>query len=414
MEEPKFDLDLSPQSAPEIETNLDRTQPPDEIDINSLVDGFCRAYDQKVASLGAEHLGVDDDRYDILLAETLFETLPVLEETAKPLIRLHLFNFVAANSGPDTKAMEREVRKILSLSQTETEFSSSDNPLPTIGVELEIPNQYWSEGLNNVLNWAGIHHEVEASIRGVKAEIFEEINPQFSYSARVQSQILEEITKLGHLPMIRGRNGQMQMSKISEDLLSLHMNFGLQEPLDHDMLLTKYSDQLLLINNIIAYGFSSPIRLQNRKTDKSLLLKDDAEESKKIKADFIPDSILISFVDRIELRAGEFRDYPTFRMLAESQRIMAMMFAYIQAGENRTLTDRESQLAQLAHDFLLDAEQIVLPITDQEINLIDTDKYKAADLAASTKISEFCRKLITDYSHRVAKILQLETEEENS
>jgi len=336
-----------------------------------------------------------DDDWDVKTSPVTFEgvhheqieelvrrvnSITLKEEVAPTVIsalQLHMFNFLFKHPQASDEDILLEFTKIQRLSEKENEASHINNPLPTIGIEIEIPDNVLTPEKIDILNKFDISNKEEGSNLW-------EVNPDYSYTAEVQARIIQE---LGHLGALR-----------VEDPLSLHVNFGMPTGLVHSVL-DKYQDEIILINDLLIYGFVSEERILKRKTKNSFSYMGTIKESEKSKGGYIP---------RIELRACEFKDYPSFRMLSESQKLMAMFISHIKSSEKLPGgTFVEERLADLWNDFKEEVGEY-LKKEGAGANAIDTADGVGGviDALRYTEIKEKSRSLISEYARKVSQIMK--------
>jgi hypothetical protein len=324
--------------------------------------------------------------------------------TAASAIQLHMFNFVSRKPDATEDEIQDEFKKINRLSEREAKYSEVKNPLPTIGIEIEVPDEFLTPGKIAVLNAFGIKNYREA------LDDLWEVNPDFSYSAGVQARLIQELGHLGALPIdSRGKIDQRTP-------LSLHVNFGMPVipgEAHSSSYYEKYREKMHLLKDLIVYGFTSPDRLRNRKTGTSLKLEGNASRSKKDKGgvedepEEKPENISSSssnFV-RMELRATEFKDYPTFRMLSESQRLVAMLISHIKYSQGIEMTFVEACLADLWTEFETEVKGYFAK-EGLESNLVDHDPFDAVNTLRETDLKMWSRFLISDYSRKANEIIE--------
>lgn len=316
-------------------------------------------------------------------------------DTALPAITFSLFNFLRLNPNASEEELKRELHKLQDMSNKESEYSNARNPLPTIGVEVEVPDWKLTQDKVAVLDILGIPNYAEVR------DYLWEVNPNYSYSAEVQSRILQELVKLDAIPI------DARTSKMRKDvLLSLHVNFGMPTGISTEELI-KYRQQMTLLNDLVVYAFSSYQRILGRKFRTSYRFDHDAASSEKSQRRPSHPSRLSSRIVRLELRAGEFRDYPTFRMLSESQRLVAMFVAYVKTRESIATTFSEACLADLWVDFekeglaYLKEQDLVPNAIDNEI----TETHVVSSMIFTTLRAD-ARSIITRYANKVSDIIK--------
>jgi hypothetical protein len=98
----------------------------------------------------------EEETQAIESVDTLLRQLPVVEPTVLPLIKLYFFNFFYQNESYSEEQVKHLVAKAKHFSEQEREYSDPSNPLPTIGVEIELPKQYLIPEKVRILNALGI------------------------------------------------------------------------------------------------------------------------------------------------------------------------------------------------------------------------------------------------------------------
>ena len=307
------------------------------------------------------------------------------EPTAQPAIEFHMANFLSLHPDAKDEEIERELLKVHGLSDLEEE-AKDKKALPTIGIEIEIPEQYVFEEKKYLLTSLGIKHE------SVNDASLYEVNPSFSYSPWVSARILQELATSEMLPVKTSEDGKEKM--IEPGSLSLHINFGIPpEVVFYDV--NRGTDDTKRIVDLLTYAFVSGERIQNRKTNKSHYIKYDASLSdKNSKNGNImpenPDTI------RFEVRTTEFKDYTTFRLLAESQAIVALHIADLKREQGVEITRLENHLANIYMDFKVEYEKLFKK-HKVETQVYDWSKYKAEVIMSEKEFIAVCRDIISKY-----------------
>ncbi|MCE9548914.1 hypothetical protein K8Q98_00735 [Candidatus Nomurabacteria bacterium] len=331
-----------------------------------------------------------------------------IETTALPPLRLRIILDKLANPNlTNEEIYERNKAFAEHLSKRESEFMDPNNPLPTIGIEIEIPNEDFLPIFRSIFDQIDIPNVSETEGK-------HEMNPNFSYSPWVQARMLQEITNLGIVPLKKG-DGKKIIDP--EKPLSLHINFGIPNTIRNWERMIEGADsnpeatevpELGLINDILTFAFSSSNRIKNRKTSESIHFHKGARETLK-------DTGNNKFIYRVEFRATEFKDYSTYRLLAESQRIMGMFISSVKRQEKVPMSGAEEKLALLWDEFKKEAEAYLYGEEKLETNLFDKYMYLASRVMETRpEVRKNCRALITKYSKRVAEILNLDEDSEIS
>jgi hypothetical protein len=148
------------------------------------------------------------------------------------------------------------------ISDIEVEAQNEENPLPTIGIEIEILNSTISqEELSYILGELHIPHYFES-------DNSLEVNAYFSYHALTQARIIQELTAMGAIRL--SKKEEERHARIPQgDLVSMHINFGLPNELKENILYHEHD--LYRLNDILTVAFTSSYRLAARKTHTSIL-----------------------------------------------------------------------------------------------------------------------------------------------
>ncbi|GEM_PF-4852715 len=334
-----------------------------------------------------------------------------IEPTALPAVRLHLFNFLWRNPKADDHELREEMNRMARLSRQEREFAEEDNPLPTIGIEIEVPQRILTRHTVKILD--------ELSIPNYEEGDLWEVNADFSYSPWVQARILQELAAMGAIPLKGAQKGNL--GRVPEDVqLSLHINFGLPSGITAEEAF-RFRNQIALINDVITYAFVSPQRIEQRKTDNAVLLKADARENKKANKKTIKDPSLDDTYDggymiesapknftgitRLELRANEFRDFPTYRLLVESQRLVAILFSHMKTQSDFQITPAEQRLVALWNELRMEIEGY-LDFYNLRPGAADKDRMTVAFTIRETNLKRDARKIVDTYARKVGEILR--------
>ena len=113
------------------------------------------------------------------------------------------------------------------------------------------------------------------------------------------------------------------------------------------------------------------------------------------------------FQFRLEFRATEFNDYPTYRLLTESQHIMGMFLAHLEKMLGHTdISINQERLAVLWEEFEKEVSQFLYEVQGLEPRLVDNDRARASSVMESRpELREKCRALMTKYSRIIQEII---------
>ncbi|MBP9762233.1 hypothetical protein KBD34_01310 [Patescibacteria group bacterium] len=321
-------------------------------------------------------------------AREMVEGLPSVPSTAQPALRLQIYAAMreeVAGGSVDWKQVQSSCKRLL---QHEAQYARTDLHLPTIGIEVEIPSIFFTFRHREVLLELGIPTSREDAR-------LNEMSPEFSHSPWIQASLLQGLVRMGAVPSVATSVGGLV--RVANDVpFSLHVNlgipFGVPEALDK---LEKMREEIAYLNDALTYAFASPERALFRKTDVAFSLKHDAERSNKMSNK--------TQAARLELRAGEFRGFPTYRLLAETQCLGSMFFAYQQQILMGKLPDRKKRLAELWPSFRREVTDLMHRFSLGR-NVIDHRKDWVAQQLRDTDVSQVARRIVDSYARKAHRI----------
>ncbi len=291
----------------------------------------------------------------------------------------------AGKEGAVTKmSTERALRVGVHLSEKERRYADPAVPLPTIGIELEIPDQFFTAEHLEILRALDVPCYRDTDNRN-------EVNPDFSYSPWVQARILQDLAELGMLPL---ESVNKRLAAPKDLLLPLHINFG--SPLEVSQFEGDFQDGLSAVSDILVLAFSSQRRVQKKGYGSAYFYKDDAKASSK--------TALKDRLFRLELRAAELSGSSTYRLLAEAQCIVGMFFAYQKERSAYNLTEQEAGLAKIWPDFF----QAIQDIRNTFQLGVDMPSFENEELAQKMEnplVRETARLLVARYARKVHQIV---------
>lgn len=330
------------------------------------------------------------------------ENYKVVEETKKmfngkdfpptvvPAIRLHVFNFLKKNPRASSNDVSIEVNRLKHYLDLETETVKEGNPLPTIGLEIEIPEELFPAEFEGgaVLNSLGINTEMEVSQIG--PEKFIEIQTAFSYSGWVQSRMMQELVEMNVIPVENDEGGR----HIEPGLLSMHCNFGIPPGL-----IQKGGPEEKIckrITDLLTFAYVSPERIAQRKTRKASLSKrKDIQKTEKMQTGEGAHSNKMPL--RFEIRTTEFVGQSSYRMLTEAQVLVGLVIAHLKREKNLEISVTEERFADLFSEFY---EKIttLLETKTKKVHLFDSDVIKSLGIMEDKEFIATCRNMITKYA----------------
>ncbi len=336
-------------------------------------------------------------------ANELIEKTPQLEETITPAARMFYYakstmaEVEEGRGAVDTLQLAKKIERM----NAQEQWYRRCRQMPTVGIEIEVPVEFLDTSDVALLEQLEIPGEYEDP-----SDLYE-VNPVYTYSPWPQARIVQSLAELNMLPIARD-------GKIREDkTLSLHINFGVPKELsEHDDLgfdMSKLPESYLLAN-AMAIGFGPTRRLAERKTIHMLHYKNDAKESSKNRV-YNEDEEFASSAMRFEVRATEFRDFPTYRLLAEGQLVAAAMFASFEVEHIKYVYNETEQMA-LAWKECESTIKQHLHEADIQLRDIDgrsEDVWNVIGSMKNTNIQNEMRKAIHNCAQKVSTILEIPT-----
>lgn len=354
--------------------------------------------------LSAEQFNIEPEIKEKELTERVFETMDKgqlvnFEPTAVPAIKLHLYNFFKQHPEASENELAREINRCKRWSELEREYSEEENVLPTIGIEIEILKENLTPDKVAVLDELGIPNYEEPG----SARIWE-VNPDFSYSPWMQGRIIQELAAMGALPLeesVDGRHRRVPPQRI----LSLHINLGLPAGITNNIM-QHHRHDIETLSDTLNYAFTSPGRLMRRLVAAHYPLRPGMKSKKFLK--MVPAEISGDNDEpfRLELKAPEFRDYPSYRMLAETQRVSTVLFSHIKETEGLPLNAVEQKLAGLWHDFSGEVER---QRSEYGLvsNAIGNDNRSQVEVVLNNSdLRKTSREIFSRYAREVEKIIK--------
>ncbi len=314
-----------------------------------------------------------------------------LEPTVMPMARLHLFTFLKQNPHATDTDLANEYAEMRYYSEKEEKYMSKTNPLPTIGIEVEIPETEELLDYKKTFDLLDVHTDQES-------EMLFEVNPNFSYSPGPQARVLQELGMLDILPT--QDNPVSGEREIIPGSLSLHLNFGVPEGLTFEDSETR--NHVQRVTDILTYAFVTADRIKKRKTANSVLIKSGrTQKSRKMKKQ-------ARNICRLEIRPTEFSGKSTFRLIAESQLFVGGLFAKLKQDQKIKMTQSESKLADLYGKMNAEIENLFstygafLGEYDRQNDSsqeIDTSLFEDKEFVAA------CREIVTTFGREASRII---------
>lgn len=252
--------------------------------------------------------------------EGFFESVP---KRALPAVKFHLFTFFLSHTEATEEEKERELNKMILLSEREKKAEDLNNPLPTIGVELEFPDKAVPQKLKEATEKFNVYS-------GRDAQGIYEYNPDFSHSAEVQARIIEDLSRF-----IKYDTGEVSPGAYAP----FHINIGLPSELGGH-----YADmhtEAFAISFAVTAAFVSPERIKERSYGSMQRLKpmnENAKHHKKTK-------------ERLEIRIPSFDNKSAYSLLLEVQLLSASAISFIKEKVGVEIKPVEKELVEIWKKF---------------------------------------------------------------
>lgn len=341
-------------------------------------------YERKIQFRGKTELEEYIETATPIMDETekIIESLAGLEDTAREACLLYTYNFLRKYPELTNEGRKFLIEKLTRLNKQEKLYMQNDVPLPPLGIEVEIPETSNRQMNEFVLQCFGVSHYDEGDLL--------EINKAYSYSGEIQSRVLEEVAKMGAIPLVPGEKGLGDIPR--EVPLSLHMNFGLPSELDNnDDLEDDYLEDFQALVNWVTYAFTSPDRISKRKTRSSWYMRPGKTEASNK-----------SGKQRLEIRVSEFKDFSSFRMIDEAQKLTGALFSYLKKMNGHKLSHKESRMSELWINFKRKVNQTMNNYSVRSM-LFDRDSDEAAEIASNEKLRSEMRQISRIQSKEITK-----------
>ncbi len=324
----------------------------------------------------------------MLAAKEIVESVRQREWTAREAMYMYTFNFL--RNHPDLTSGEREtlLQRLKKISDKEKLYKDPSVPLPTMGNELEIPR--FVDALDKrIIDGFGLSNYRD----GDWHQLFE-INKGYSYSPDVQSRVLEELFKLRVLPITQvERYGQKIWELDKDEMLSLHLNFGVPKEIE-GVLEEYYKGDINNLVDALVFAFVSPNRIKKRKT---------RGVSWNLKTNNVGTNERTG-TKRLEIKVTEFADFPTFRMNKEAQELVGAMFAHVKMKQGIQITRVEEEMGILWEMFRGDLENVKREFQIPTA-IYNDDRNRAVELAKNPHLRSRMRKLVDTYSQVVRETI---------
>lgn len=302
---------------------------------------------------------------------------------------------------------DRVLSKLSRLLEVETRMSAKDNPLPTIGWEVEsprIPYKIAQGGMYALFfDFMGLprNREQEKLVPGNPStyKSFWEFSTTPAYSAAVANRTLCELIKGNFIPHLEGFSTEWdRFTKLDDKLVSLHINLGIPDWLIECAAPTNlwllnpansYNPDILLLASSFALGYTSALRFLHRSNKQVIVNRQGAEPTLKH-----PDSGGYRF----EFKALEVSDSRTYCLMQDIQLVTGAAFCAI--------ARRDTNLAGIWADARDELREIYSRYGVSTITISLMEGQRAANIVNSTNMGRELVGVLTRAANQVRLALR--------
>lgn len=305
---------------------------------------------------------------------------------------LAIYNQDPTNNVDYERATE-VIGRFPNMVSSEVAAAKDENPLPTIGFEVESPKKPFDR-VNDSEKYAKFFDTITMPRNKVNGRVdqptgsdFWEFSPPPSYSAIVQRRILHELIRGRFIPSLRySQHPDDVKTYLDEKLVSLHINLGIPKKVARELPNIQNDPDVLLFSSMFAYAFTSPLRLKHRAQQVYTDIKDADETTKSGGKN-----------KRLELKAFEVRTEAVYRLMEEVQLLSAGLFAEV--GDYRE--DLAEKWKEAAEDVRVLYKRYT--VEPEFIRL----RERASELAGNSEFVQLLRKTITYYALNIRNLISL-------
>ena len=341
-----------------------------------------------------------------LLSANRYAKITQAPETAIPSLNLRALSTLLEARNQGRKATEQDIAKELTRIEdvVSKEKEAMEIPeLPTVGLEVEI-NKERLPFPDESYEIAALGHESEAYPKthliqqlerlGIKIVIEKsgvqptEIIFPASFSAIAQNQMLQELQKIGVIPIDKSR-------------ASLHINLGYTHIIpDEDPYARTTSRRL---SDVITYGFVTAERVKGRGHSTSVAVKDFDHDD----LDILEKSNGEKIINRVEFRTPKVFGSTTFELIEKTQ----LVGTILSPGLEEIALSFDQHVNKLLNKYMLDH------------NLPQNDKIKAGEAIAKARalraedkpnLIDDAQQLMTYFSEKIRRKLYPQEFEETT
>ena len=309
-------------------------------------------------------------------------------------LSLAAYNYATFVSGVSDNQIRHFLHRFDELVGQERAAADPQNPLPTIGIEVESPRKLFEkerDGLNyaNFFDVLGMPRN-RVNFNLSQAFAYWEFSPPPSYTASVQTRILSELIKPGFIPSLRySQNPEDIREYLDNKLVSLHVNLGVPLSLvgnEWNGWGSKFTKDAELFSSMFPLAFTSPLRLKSRSRE-PFFADRMAEPTLKDQG---------GIHGRFELTALEVASASNYRLISEIQLLGACMFS--------DWTDKNHILGNVWRDVKMAAQEIYQQYGVGP-DLLKDNKPDVAKKVEESDISRHLRQVITRAATQAGKLI---------
>lgn len=289
---------------------------------------------------------------------------------------LSLYNHSSYSKGVNglEKRATKEVLKdrLIELALIEEVASHDLHPLPTIGVEIEVPRKPY-QGMKGIyfekfapffdtIGMPRNSQNVSAADILEEQEYFSwEFSPPPSYTAAVQNRIMSELIRGRFIPSLNTSNPASIHTFLDEKLVSLHANIGVPHWAQEHYSIK--DPQWQTFGGAMTLGYSSKERIEHRRSKESYFVveKKDAQNNNKTM-----DNI------RAEIKGLEVRTMDSYRALYTAQLLAAAFFincSDLDSPLSEVWDNLSVDLINLYNNYAIDVDAKTYDVNMQLANL---------------------------------------------
>lgn len=344
-----------------------------------------------------------------------------LEATILPAINLCLFNFLRNSPQATEVHLNKQLQRLDHWVKKEATTLNPQNPLPTEGIEIEIPEDLRSlidiEHFNRLIKIArrlGIHGLIDD-----ETTIWEyKTSP--SASAWTQNLLINNLIEGGFIPTCETPQG---LEIMSEAVIRLNINFSIPEEImevgyegkglfrnspdgsRNVELEIQFRKEAAIFANTLGIAFASPKRIKEASYQYAFEFgKSRGEKTIKQRKQNPNDNS--SKIRRFEVRPLDIETHRIYRALAESQRLVCSFYDSIRLRHKVPQKQKATQRAKNWLKFIKESKNIFnhYNLEDDPLSTLGQPE-SVAQIMETTDISRQFRSILTKYSSALTPLI---------